>query len=1408
MGIFRATYSSFRSRRARRVLKKLGSRRSIFEQLECRELLAVDWRNPVDALDVNADGATVPIDALNVINDLNANGSRQLPAVKDPTKPFLDTDGDQFIAPLDVLQVVNGLNSGNVSPFRLNEGNSLARESTVTITLGQPAGTRTYRLQIDSTFDNTGTQSDVGDVLAVYLVNPNDHSETLLDRGTPGTALFTLTNGQAEFQLGTVRWDGSVLEIDLSQLPQLETGVLKLQLLSADNDFGTNITVQPLTNEVDPQGTPGNVFPSTPPLVPDGPLNVSQLAPLTSVEANFQNVRFDTTTGRLAAEVQLRNNGAAVSRNVAVAFPGLPTGVSLLNSAGTTATGAPFVNWQSALSGGGLPTGASSERMLVELDNPDNIQFPLVTEVLGAANRPPVFDPITAVNVSPGGVVNVALNATDPDGDQVTFSLDGAQPLPTGKLNANGTLTFTPVPADIGSYQLNVIASDGASTVTQTTTVNVVADPVTTTRVSGVVLDIDQTPLAGMQVEIGAVQGLTQADGSFTLDLGTGPVVGDTLKIRGETFPGPLIYPFIAEKLPFILEHDVLAGVNNVIGRPIFLPPLDVANGDTINPAQDTTVDTAAIPGASVFVKAGTLMNQQGTPFNGVLSITEVPVDRTPAALPDVLAPDLVVTIQPGEMVFATPASLTLPNLAGHAPGTEMDLWSINPISGEFDNVGTGRVTADGELVETISGGIRNSSWHFFAFQFAFQLALLRNLLENLEGNSNNQATFDSCEDCPPLFGTAKVDTGSQVELHSGVLFEDHQLVGYQSLGQQQSFRLQYNSLHADPRPIIHFAIDNAFGNSIGPVVDVAIARMSFTRNGVTQEVPGFTPPPGAFGLFFPGEHFWRIPQGTNRIDVALQANLAASPTGRYDFDVSWGIHRFSGLSSRSGASQEFNRREVVINKRQSVFGAGWDMAGLQEIFENEDGSILLVDGDREVIYEAPPNAGDPFVSPAADFGVMEKLPDGTYRYTDKFQTVTQFNDERKVASVTDRNGNRTTFDYDQTNNITKITDPVGLSTTFSYSDGRVSSITDPAGRVTQLIYNNIGDLIEIRDPDATRRRFEYDTEHRMTAEVDQRGNREEEVYGFHGRIIQTKDKDGSVRQFAPSQIQGLLPASQTVNRSSPPLAPIVPQNIAVATHTEPNGNVIVTTMNQAGAEIAKSDSVGALPTTTRLPNGFVSRKTDARGHVTDFTYDDRGNMLTIRDELTPANQSGGGGLFPGQQFAGSSFGNAADAQVGDLNNDGFDDFVTANETGNTASVYLSDGRGGLGNGTNLALAGRATNVAMGDLDNDGDRDLVAGHLTQQNTETISVFFNDGTGTFGARVELGTEPSDLSGGIVVDDLDDDGNADIVTALRNRTATIFFGDGTGAFPTRINHSIPTTWMATGCWISSCSISISV
>jgi len=103
-------------------------------------------------------------------------------------------------------------------------------------------------------------------------------------------------------------------------------------------------------------------------------------------------------------------------------------------------------------------------------------------------------------------------------------------------------------------------------------TLEVVTDAVTTTRLSAVIQNTAQEPLVGVPIELGPLQTITGADGSFTLESSGGPLPGDTLIIRGETIVGPEVYPFIAEKVELVLGHTPFEGVNNVIGRPIFLP--------------------------------------------------------------------------------------------------------------------------------------------------------------------------------------------------------------------------------------------------------------------------------------------------------------------------------------------------------------------------------------------------------------------------------------------------------------------------------------------------------------------------------------------------------------------------------------------------------------------------------------------------------------------------------------------------------------------------------------------------------------------------------------------------------------------------------------------------------------------
>ncbi len=160
----------------------------------------------------------------------------------------------------------------------------------------------------------------------------------------------------------------------------------------------------------------------------------------------------------------------------------------------------------------------------------------------------------------------------------------------------------------------------------------------------------------------------TGSDGSFLLDFGNSPPPSsDRLSVGSIVLDGQT-YASVAEVMSLLLGHNVYTGVNNVISRPIYLPTIDLSGAAMVVPGQNTTVTPDAIPGASLFVAANTLLEPNGQPYSGPLSVSPVPVDQTPAALPAGLKPTLVVTIQPSGMTFTTPAPITLPN-PGYAPG-------------------------------------------------------------------------------------------------------------------------------------------------------------------------------------------------------------------------------------------------------------------------------------------------------------------------------------------------------------------------------------------------------------------------------------------------------------------------------------------------------------------------------------------------------------------------------------------------------------------------------------------------------------------------------------------------------------------------------------------------------------------
>lgn len=1104
--------------------------------------------------------------------------------------------GDILFSPNET----DGWGAKSDSTVILGEQDSYVVETSVPVELGletneegELVGTRTISFEVDAVWRELNA-GEIEDRLLVYLVDPTNPDRTLLDNGSEGTPVFSLAGEQADFTPGLVGFDGSRVTIDASSLTEIESGLLVFQLLNQDEDTSNVVTVNNLNSTTDPEGFANPIFPQDNNLARvGGELNLDNLTATTDVAPIFEKVSFDVGTGKYRMRVSLQNNSDdAISRNSVVVFENLPEGVELVDASGTDSNGNPYVNLRPAIRSGGLNAGGISESVEVVFSNSNLVRFPLQTTVLvGSPNVAPVFEPIEDLTVIPGDKLNIPLAATDKDGDFVTYRLESDGKLPTGKLKGDGTLRFAPQPSEIGSYEFTIIATDGTESVSQTVTIDVVADPVSTTRISGVIENVEQEPLAGVPIELGNLQTVTAADGSFTIESDE-PLTADTLIVRGEEIGGELVYPYIAEKLPLVLGQEVFAGFNNVIDRPIYLPALDVESGQEIDPNSDTVVTSKNIPEAAVFVEAGSLSTQSGEDFTGTLSITEVPVNLTPAALPENLIPDMVVTIQPGEMLFETPAPLNLPNLTGHEPGTQMDLWSIDPETGDFDNVGTGVVSDDGSAIETVSGGIRNSSWHFFAPP-----------PETPDGDNDRQPD-NTCNECQ---GT--VAGTSEVELHSGAVIETHELVPYSSLGSDRSLTLTYDSLRADPRPIVNFGFSDVSGN-FGPSAPFRlVAELSIKGDNFEYQVPGYEG--GQYG-FNGGEHFWTLPNNGTRADAALQADLSAVPTGFYQYELDSGLGSIKG--GRFNGSTSTTEGEILhVNSIGSNFGNGWGLSGLEEIIETESGDVLIVNGDGgELLFEVMPEGT--YQSPAGDFTTLEKLDDGTFRRTTTEQTVQEFNTDNKLASVSDRHDNLTSYTYNADGNLAKIVDPTGLETTLIYNGNLVERIIDPAGRETLLEYDEAGNLIGITDPDGEQRTWEYDDERHMTAEIDKRGNRESAYYDFAGRADRGVLKDGSKLYYDPIQVEGLYPLEATIDPNNAPPVFQLEQELE-SSYADANGDVTNYQIDGAGQIISSTDGAGTLPTVERNEENLITSQTDARGFEDFYTYDEQGNVLSIREE-------------------------------------------------------------------------------------------------------------------------------------------------------------------------------------------------
>jgi len=167
----------------------------------------------------------------------------------------------------------------------------------------------------------------------------------------------------------------------------------------------------------------------------------------------------------------------------------------------------------------------------------------------------------------------------------------------------------------------------------------------------------------------------------------------------------------------------------------------------------------------------------------------------------------------------------------------------------------------------------------------------------------------------------------SDAGLVTGEYFLDHQLVTYQSQGQENGIDLQYSSAQADPTPVVQYQFTTP---PAGDAAAITSVTAQVTLAGVVQgAATTYNAPDG-------------LQDGTT-YNIPLQVNASSLPTGVYPYTIN--AEEIWGELGISSTDQGYVN---VVNEASDPLGAGWSVGGLQHLSQlTTDGPVLITAGQQ-----------------------------------------------------------------------------------------------------------------------------------------------------------------------------------------------------------------------------------------------------------------------------------------------------------------------------------------------------------------------------------------------------------------------------------------------------------------------------
>jgi YD repeat-containing protein len=751
--------------------------------------------------------------------------------------------------------------------------------------------------------------------------------------------------------------------------------------------------------------------------------------------------------------------------------------------------------------------------------------------------------------------------------------------------------------------------------------------PAGVTALAGQVLRLNGAPLQGVTLELNGHKAETDRTGRFLLLAPGGAGGYQVLVIEGQTANRPgRTYG------RFEVRVRLNAGQTTALPFTIWMPRIDRAHAVPIpSPTRQTVVvTTPLIPGLELHLPPNTVIRDHQGQVVRELTITPIPLDRTPFPLPEHFEPPVYFTIQPGGAYVHTYGSgargarLIYPTHDNTPGGIITAFWHYEPEEKGWYVYGTGLVSPDG------TRAVPDPGVGFYEFTGAMMQ----------DGNT------------PAGSGAAAAngdDHGDPVDLASG-LFVLEKIDLYLPDVMPLVLDRTYRPGDTQSRP---------FG--IGSTHRYAMFLWSAQQY---QQADLILPDGGRI-------HYVRTSSGTGYVDAVFEHTATPSPF--YKSVLDWNGDGWD-LTLKDGTVYVFGDN-APIQRIRDRYGNTTTLAWSDTSLDGHGyGNILKVTSPSGRFIEFTYDGSDRITEATDNIGrTVEYEYDGSGRLTqvtDPAGGVTQYTydsshrmltieDAREIVFLTneyDSNGrvvlqtlaDDTTFEFDytldgsgkvtqadltnqrgyvdrwtfngngyMTSHVEAVGTALARTTTFDLHTGsnRIERITDPLDRETAFTYDSNGNVTSITRLDGTADEvtttFTYESTFSQLASVTDPLNHTTTFdYDSLGRLITLTDALDHETTFTYNA-QGLPltvtnPLSQTTTFT-------YDLNDLVGI-TDPLTRSTTRFIDAAGRLVSIRNALGQ---TTRYAYDVLNRVTsilDARGGETTFTYDANSNLLTLTD--------------------------------------------------------------------------------------------------------------------------------------------------------------------------------------------------